>query len=45
MESITNDTKEHIYKTETHRFQNQTYGFQRGNHWGSDKLGGWDYHI
>ena len=27
-----NDTKELIYKTETeHRFQNQTYGYQKGN--------------
>ena len=26
-----NDINELIYKTETHRFQKQTYGYQRGN--------------
>ena len=34
-----NDTNELIYKTETHRFQKQTYGYQRGNAVGRDKLG------
>ena len=40
MESNKNDAKEHIFKTATtHRFQNQTYGYQRedgggGINWG-----------
>ena len=37
-----NDTNERIYKqNQTHRLQNQTYGYQRGNG-GRDKLGIWD---
>ena len=40
---IKNDTKEHIYKTETDaKILKQTYGNQRGNTGGSDKLGGWN---
>ena len=31
MENNKNDTKELIYKTETHRFQNQSYGYHTGN--------------
>ena len=27
---------------QTHRSQNQTYAYQRGNVEGSDKLGDWD---
>ena len=27
---------------QTHRSRNQTYGYQRGNVSGSDKLGVWD---
>ena len=30
---------------QTHRFQNLTYGFQRGNTAGRNKLGSWDQHI
>ena len=37
-----NDAKELIYKPETHRFQNQIYGYQRENYEEKDKLGGWD---
>ena len=29
-----------IKQKQTHRFQNQTFGYHRGNHGGSDKLGG-----
>ena len=43
MESNKNDTEEFIYETETElRFQNQAYGYQRGNMGGRDKLGVWD---
>ena len=27
---------------QTHSLQKQTYGYQRGNMWGRDKLGVWD---
>ena len=27
---------------ETHRLRKETYGYQRGNVGGRDKLGGWD---
>ena len=30
---------------QTQRFQNQTYGYQRGNAGGRDGLGHWDWHI
>ena len=30
---------------QTQRFQNQTYGYQKGNIGGTDKSGGWDWHI
>ena len=42
MEPNKNDGNELIYKTETLRFQNQIYGYQRGNMGESDKLGDWD---
>ena len=29
----------------THWFQNQTYGYQRGNSGVRDGLGGWDWHM
>ena len=33
-----------IKQKQTHRFWNETYGYQRGNHGGGggEKLGGWD---
>ena len=30
---------------QTQRFQNQTYGYQKRNTGGTDKWGGWDWHI
>ena len=33
MWNLKNDTNELIYKTQTHRYRKQTYGYQRGN-WG-----------
>ena len=40
------DTKELTHKTETDsKISKQTYGYQRGNIVGKDKLGGWDWHI
>ena len=30
---------------QTHRFQNQIYGYQRGNVGEQDKLGSWDWHT
>ena len=40
VESNKNDTK-NLFTKQTHRFQNQTYGYQRGN-MGEDKLGVWN---
>ena len=41
-----NDTKNLFTKQrQTQRFQNQTYGYQRGNAGGRDGLGHWDWHI
>ena len=34
-----NDAEELIYKTETHRFQNQSYGYHRWKHWREGRLG------
>ena len=34
VESNKNDMKELIYETETNRFQNQTWGYQRGKNMG-----------
>ena len=43
---LKNDTNELIYKTETDlQYRKQTYGYQRGNMVGRDKLGAWDWHI
>ena len=39
------DIKELIHKTEIQKFQNHTYGYQRGNIMRKGKLGGWDSHI
>ena len=30
---------------QTQRFQNQIYGYQRGNEAGQDGLGGWDWQL
>ena len=37
-----NDTKELTKQKQTQRFLKQTYGYQRVNVRGRDKLGGWD---
>ena len=37
-----NDTKEFTKQKQTQRFQNQTYGYQRGNAGRRDGLGVWD---
>ena len=40
---IKNNTNDLFTKQkQTHRSQNHTYGYQRGNVGGSDKLGDWD---
>ena len=31
-----------LFTKQTHRSQNQSYGYQRGNMGESDKLGDWD---
>ena len=41
MESNKKYEKEFIYKIERDKFQNQAYGYQRGNVNGKDKLGFW----
>ena len=46
MESNKNDKKNLFTKQkQTQKFQNQTYGYQRGKHGGRDKLGGLDQQI
>ena len=45
-ESNKNYTKNLFTKQkQIQRFQNQTYGYQRGSVGGRDKLGGWEGHI
>ena len=39
------DTNELIYKIQTHRFRKQTYGYQRVEEGGKDKLRAWDEHT
>ena len=34
-----------IKQKQTQRFQNQTYGYQKGNAMGRDELGGWEWHV
>ena len=34
-----------IKQKQTHRFQNQTYGYHRGNYGEGGELGGWGKHI
>ena len=34
-----------LFAKQTQRFQNQTYGYQRGNIGGRDKLRGWNEHV
>ena len=43
---IKSDTKNLFTKQkQTQRFQNQTYGYRKGDVGGRDELGGFDWHI